>query len=64
VARVPTGEYPAGLGYDRDLRRIYSGDTAAGTVTVIDVDTLRPVGTVHAELEDAVSSLLSTDPRR
>jgi hopanoid C-3 methylase HpnR len=50
LGRVPTGEYPAGLGHHQGLRRLYCGDTAAGTVTVIDTDTLRRVGTVPAEL--------------
>jgi YVTN family beta-propeller protein len=50
VARVPVGSYPAGLGHCPELRRLYCGNTADGTVTAVDVDTLRPVGTVPAEL--------------
>jgi YVTN family beta-propeller protein len=33
-----------------ELRRLYCGDTAAGTITVSNVDTLRRGGTVQAEL--------------
>ncbi len=49
LSRIPVGSYPAGLGHHPELRRVYCGDTAAGTITVIDTDTLRAVGTGPAE---------------
>src|SRR5439155_228619 len=47
VARVPTGDYPDGLAYDPDDRKVFVSNERGGTVTVVDATTNRRVADVE-----------------
>jgi YVTN family beta-propeller protein len=45
-ASVPVGRDPYGAALSPDGRRLYSGDKVDNTLTVVDTDTNKPIGTI------------------
>jgi YVTN family beta-propeller protein len=46
AARVPAGEYPDGIAYAADAKKLFVSDKTGKTVTVIDAATNKPVSTI------------------
>src|SRR5437868_10510860 len=46
IGRAPTGRFPDGVAYDTTTSRALVSNKDGGTVTVVDADSLHPVGTI------------------
>ena len=61
IKQIPVQHYPAGAGFYPERRKVYVGNTAEGTVSVIDADRLEVIATVPAK---TAAGSLGSDPVR